>query len=90
MITAEGTGRPAEEARQRFEGLPERESPPEYNYEHFRTKHLAQDAQRTLTKHGVRPGELAPDFELPRADGGTLRLSQLRGQPILLHFGSVT
>ncbi len=90
MAIAERAEWTVEEATQRFARLPQRESPPEYNYEHFRTKHLAQDTQRTLTKHGVQPGELAPNFELPRADGGTLRLSDLRGRPILLHFGSVT
>ncbi len=36
------------------------------------------------------PGEVAPDFKLPRAGGGTLRLSELRGRPVLLHFGSFT
>jgi peroxiredoxin len=33
-----------------------------------------------------RPGEAAPDFTLPRADGGTLSLSRLRGAPIYLNF----
>lgn len=31
-------------------------------------------------------GEAAPDFELKDADGGTLRLSDLRGQVIVLNF----
>lgn len=59
-----------------------------YNYDHFRTIHLLRDGRRTLTNRGILPGELAPDFELPRAGGGTLRLSDLRGQPVILHFGS--
>jgi len=33
-----------------------------------------------------RPGELAPDFRLQRADGSPLRLSELRGQPVFLNF----
>lgn len=39
-----------------------------------------------------KPGELAPDFELDRADGpGTLRLSSFRGRsPVALVFGSHT
>ncbi|MDQ4075287.1 MAG: hypothetical protein M3220_03475 [Chloroflexota bacterium] len=62
----------------------------EYNYEHFRTIHLLRDVRRTLTDRGVRPGNLAPDFELPRVSGGSLQLSELRGRPVLLHFGSYT
>lgn len=62
----------------------------EYNFEHFRTRHLATDGLNTLRSKGISPGEEAPDFELPRVDGGTLRLSELRGRPVLLHFGSRT
>ena len=77
-------------ATERFAALTEKEPLGEYNYTHFRTKHLLQDAQRTIQKQGILPGEIAPDFELPRAGGGTLRLSELRGKPVLLHFGSYT
>jgi hypothetical protein len=62
----------------------------EYNFRHFRTKHLAFDLRATVRKEGIPPGEPAPDFELPRVYGGPLRLSALRGRPVLLHFGSYT
>ena len=61
-----------------------------YNYDHFRAKHLLLDVRRGIENQGVIPGEHAPDFELPRAGGGSLRLSDLRGRPVLLHFGSFT
>jgi hypothetical protein len=78
------------EVTERFAALSEKEPSGDYNYAHFRTRHLLQDAQRTIQKHGILPGELAPDFTLSRADGGSLRLSDLRGKPVLLHFGSFT
>lgn len=62
----------------------------DYNYDHFRAWHLLSDAKATLRARGIRPGELAPDFELPRVDGGTLRLSDLRGGPVYLRFSSRT
>ena len=31
-------------------------------------------------------GQTAPDFELPDQDGNPLRLSSLRGQPVVLYF----
>ena len=31
-------------------------------------------------------GQPAPDFDLPRAGGGSLRLSELRGKPVVLYF----
>lgn len=33
-----------------------------------------------------QPGDLAPGFELPRTDGTTFRLADLRGSWVLLHF----
>lgn len=35
---------------------------------------------------GPEKGSEAPDFELPRDGGGTLRLSDLRGKPVVLYF----
>jgi thiol-disulfide isomerase/thioredoxin len=35
---------------------------------------------------GTGVGDVAPDFELERIDGGTLRLSDLRGKPVLVNF----
>jgi hypothetical protein len=60
----------------------------QYNYEHFRIRHLLHDAMLTLTREGIAPGEVAPDFELPGVEVETVRLSNLRGRPVLLHFGS--
>jgi thioredoxin-dependent peroxiredoxin len=34
----------------------------------------------------IEPGEVAPDFELPDQDGRTVKLSDLRGQPVVLYF----
>jgi hypothetical protein len=62
----------------------------DYNFQHFRTKHLLSDMQATLERRGVPPGAAAPEFELPRVDGVPVRLSELRGRPALLHFGSFT
>lgn len=65
-------------------------APDEYNYEHFRRPHLAQEVVGFLAARGVRPGSLAPEFELPAVGGGTVRLADLRDRPTLLHFGSFT
>lgn len=75
---------------ERFATLDTRVPLAQYNYRHFRTVHLLRDAIRTLRTGGIQPGELAPDFELPRTFGGTLRLSETRERPVLLRFGSPT
>ena len=34
----------------------------------------------------LKPGDMAPDFTLPRDDGSTVTLSALRGRPVVLFF----
>ena len=62
----------------------------EYNYEHFRPKHLLADIWKTLRGEGLQPGAEAPDFEMETTEGERVRLSVLRGQPVVLRFGSFT
>ena len=60
------------------------------NYQHYRREHQLADFERTLRGQGIPPGQEAPDFELDSTEGTRIRLSALRGRPILLHFGSLT
>jgi hypothetical protein len=78
------------EVVERFDHLADRMGTADYNFEHFRTKHLLADAAATWEHKGVRPGEPAPDFELQLVGGSSIRLADLRGGPVLLHFGSFT
>lgn len=41
-----------------------------------------------MTNHPTAPkeGDNAPDFELPSSDGGTVRLSSLKGRNVILYF----
>lgn len=56
--------------------------------------HMA--TQKAREAHVPRPGELAPDFAAERLDamggrtGKQVRLSELRGRPVALAFGSYT
>jgi thioredoxin-dependent peroxiredoxin len=34
----------------------------------------------------IEQGQLAPDFELPDQDGNLVKLSELRGQPVVVYF----
>ncbi len=61
-----------------------------YNYQHFWIKHLLADLWRSATGRGLTPGVQAPDFDLGSTDGARVRLSELRGQPLLVHFASET
>lgn len=73
---------------ERFANLDPSKKSEDYNFAHFRTGILLEDVEKTWEARGILPGEPAPDFELERVGGGSLRLSELRGQPVLLHFGS--
>jgi hypothetical protein len=64
--------------------------PGDYNFEHYRLRHLAAEFVRTWGAHGALPGEEAPDFELTSTRGDLVRLRGLRGRPIVLHFVSYT
>lgn len=64
--------------------------PEEYNYPHFHPSLLAKDAWLTMKTKGPEPGEWAPDFELQDTDDTRWRLSELRGRPVALIFGSGT
>ena len=74
---------PAQAAQRLVEWLDPHE---DYNFTHFRMRHMAAELLRT----GLAPGAPAPDFELPATGGGRVRLSGLRGRPVLLHFVSYT
>ena len=43
-------------------------------------------ARSRLNRNGLKAGATAPDFRLPRLDGGELSLADLRGERILLVF----
>ncbi len=52
---------------------------------------LRQDANLVVMvtpppSEGLEPGQIAPDFELAGLDGKPLRLSELRGRPVIVNF----
>lgn len=58
----------------------------EYNYEisRYPTQPL-ENFNRIM-----RAGEVAEDFTLPTLDGTEVTLSELRGKPVLIEFGSAS
>ena len=77
-----------QEIERRFDALDERKAANDYNFKHFHTGILLEDGKRTVEAKGICAGDFAPDFELPQVGGGSIRLSDLRGKPTILHFGS--
>jgi hypothetical protein len=63
---------------------------PPYNYDRFRFSHVIEEAVGVWRLRGPLPGSPAPDFALPDTNGRAWRLSDRRGQIVLLHFGSYT
>ena len=45
-------------------------------------------ANSKIKRDGLKAGTVAPEFRLPRLDGGELSLSELRGKPVFLVFSS--
>jgi hypothetical protein len=62
----------------------------DFNFRHFRMRHMAAELLRSACPDGVLPGDEAPDFELETTGAEKLRLRELRGRPVLLHFVSYT
>lgn len=62
---------------------------PGYNYQRLPAGFWLHDLRRTV-RGGPEPGSPAPDFELLTTEGEAIRLSSLRGSPVVLVFGSIT
>jgi peroxiredoxin len=61
-----------------------------YNYRSFTREQLRQELDSKRIG-GPKPGEKAPDFELPSLDGDRVRLSDYAGEKnVVLTFGSAT
>ena len=75
---------------ERFDTMENRLGVEEYNYYHFSRKYAMMDIRGTIEKRGIGPGCPAPDFELENTEGNLVRLSSLRGKPVVLRFSSIT
>src|SRR5947207_9732285 len=65
------------------------QSADDYNYQSFDYGSEQAELERWL-REGPGIGALAPEFELVDRDGNSVRLSNLRGRPVVLEFGSYT
>jgi peroxiredoxin len=70
--------------------IPRLDPPGDFNFRHFRMRHMAAELLRTARTDATLLGQMAPDFEHETTTGETLRLRELRGAPVLLHFVSYT
>ncbi|HPW69065.1 MAG: redoxin domain-containing protein [Desulfomonilia bacterium] len=73
-----------------FDTMENRLGVEEYNYHHFSGKYALMDIRATMAERGIGPGCPAPDFELENTEGSLVRLSNLRGKPVVLRFSSIT
>ena len=62
----------------------------DFNFRHFRMRHMLAELLRGAADHVIAPGQPARDFTLESARGEHVRLADLRGRPVLLHFVSYT
>lgn len=74
---------------QHTQGAAPAENADVYNYESFDFSSEAAELER-WQREGPHIGDPAPEFELADLDGNRLRLSDLRGRPVVLEFGSHT
>ena len=73
-----------------FDTLKTRLDVQDYNYQHFSRRYAMMDIRGTVAGRGIGPGCPAPDFELEDTAGNLVRLSSLRGKPVVLRFSSIT
>lgn len=71
-------------------GTSQQTSSKEYNYDHFRPVVMSDDIKMTVRSIGPHPGDMAPEFALLDTEGRPWYLSELRGQPVVLIFGSAS
>ena len=57
-----------------------------YNYDIWKRNPKQGECFRSV-RHA---GEPATDFSLPTSDGKEVKLSALRGKPVVIEFGSIT
>lgn len=58
-----------------------------YNYVHWT---MDGSVQPYFRNEVARAGQPAPDFTLEDTDGNVVSLSDFRGQPVMIEFGSIT
>lgn len=61
-----------------------------YNYVHWVMDSKAAATQPYFRNEVARAGQPAPDFTLEDIDGNVVSLSDFRGQPVMIEFGSIT
>jgi len=61
-----------------------------YNYVHWVMDGKAMATQPYFRNDVVKAGQPAPDFTLEDTNGKTVSLSDFRGLPLMIEFGSIT